>query len=257
MKIGVRLESLAPANFRAGLEAARRIGAAGVQFDAVGDLHPDRLGESARREVGYLLRSHGLVATALHCPLRNGLDSASNLEARIAHLQKAMTLSFDLGARIVIVDGGRVPESADDPRRVTLRESLLALAAYGDRTGTMLALEAGGEPAARLVEFLDMIPGTGLGINYDPANFIVRDMDPLTQLTAFGGRVVHVHAHDAKAGTASRAASTVPLGGGDVDWLAIIGTLTAQEYHGFLVVEHDDSDPAAVATGVGFLRRLV
>lgn len=257
MKIGVRLESLGAPSFRAGLSAAMKLGVAGVQLDAVGDLHPDRLGESARREVGHLLRSHGLALTALHCPLRHGLDQPTHLDARIAHLQKAMTLSFDLGARLVIVDGGRFPEAEDDPRRLTLREILMALSAHGDRTGTRLALEIGSEPAERFGTFLDQFPSAGVTFNYDPANFILRDLDPVAQLVALQGRVAHVHAHDARAGTASRVASTVGVGSGDVDWLAIIGTLTAQQYTGYLVVEHDEPDLPAITAGVGFLRRLI
>jgi sugar phosphate isomerase/epimerase len=257
MKIGVRLESLGAGGFRPALAAASRLGVQGVQFDAVGELHPDRLGITARRDIAHLLRSHGLAATALHCPLRHGLGHPTGLDARIEHLKKAMTLSFDLGARIVIVDAGRTPEADDDPRRAPLREILLALAMHGDRVGATLALEAGADPADRLTPLLDSFPGRSLAVNFDPANFILHDLDPLAQLTLLRDRVVHVHAHDARAGTSSRTASTTVVGGGDTDWLAVLATLTAFEYPGFLVVEHDEPDSKAVAEGVKFLCRLV
>src|SRR5262245_20800532 len=98
MKLGVRLESLG-APFRAALAAASKLAVGGVQCDATGDLHPDRLSETGRREVAHLLRSYSLQFTALHCPLRHSLDHSQNLDARLAHLQKAMTLSCDLGPR--------------------------------------------------------------------------------------------------------------------------------------------------------------
>src|SRR4029079_15310353 len=75
MKIGIRLESLA-LPLRKGLDQAVRMGAAGVQIDAIGDLLPDRLSQTGRREFANLLRSLNLELAALSCPLRRGLDVA-------------------------------------------------------------------------------------------------------------------------------------------------------------------------------------
>src|SRR5207302_11153675 len=95
MKLGVRLESLA-LPFRRALDAAQRLDAGGVQIDAVGDLAPDALSQTGRRELRHLLRARGLEFCAVGCPLRHGLDVAENQESRIDHLKKVMSLSFDL-----------------------------------------------------------------------------------------------------------------------------------------------------------------
>jgi sugar phosphate isomerase/epimerase len=71
------------------------------------------------------------------------------------------------------------------------------------------------------------------------------------------GLIVHAHARDARLGSASRAAQSVPLGGGDVDWKACLGTLAATDYAGWIVVETDEPDAGAVEYGVKFLRRLL
>src|SRR5262249_59460571 len=71
MKLGVRLESLG-LPLRPALTATAKMGAAGVQVDAAGDLSPERLSQTGRRELGNLLRSHNLQLTALGCPLRRG-----------------------------------------------------------------------------------------------------------------------------------------------------------------------------------------
>src|SRR5207244_7692429 len=123
MKLGVTLESL-DLPVRRGLFEAQRLGLTGVQVDAIGDLSPDRLSDTGRREFRHLLRSHGLELTALGCPLRHGLDVATNLQPRIDRIRQAMALSFDLGARRVIVQAGGIPEKSDDPRTATLTESL-------------------------------------------------------------------------------------------------------------------------------------
>ena len=82
---------------------------AGVQVDAAGDLSPMRLSETGRREFRHLLRGHNLELLALGCPLRRGLDDAQDQQPRIEHVRKVLTLSFDLGPRMVVVQAGRVP----------------------------------------------------------------------------------------------------------------------------------------------------
>src|SRR5438552_11191326 len=124
--IGVRLESFG-LPLRRALQEAERLGVAGVQVDAAGDLAPQNLSQTGRREFRHLLRSHNLELTALGCPLRRGLDTAENQEARIEHVKRVLSLSFDLGPRVAIVQAGRVPDKADDPRAGLLSEALRAL----------------------------------------------------------------------------------------------------------------------------------
>jgi hypothetical protein len=63
LKIGIRLESLCLPLRRALAEAAR-LGVKGVQVEAVGDLAPDNLTQTGRREFRNLLRTHDLELTA-------------------------------------------------------------------------------------------------------------------------------------------------------------------------------------------------
>src|SRR5205814_3391500 len=120
-----------------------QLGVTGVQIDAAGDLAPNRLTQTGRREFRNLRRTHALELTALNCPLRRGLDVAENQEGRLDHVKNVMTLAFDLGPRLVIVQAGRGPDpdAPDDPRGRLLTEALQALGGHGDRTGTTLALE--------------------------------------------------------------------------------------------------------------------
>src|SRR6516162_1063668 len=95
LKIGIRLESL-ELPLRRALQEAERLGVAGVQVDAAGDLAPNALSQTGRREFRHLLRSHNLELTALGCPLRHGLDTPENQEQRIDYVRKVLSLSFDL-----------------------------------------------------------------------------------------------------------------------------------------------------------------
>jgi sugar phosphate isomerase/epimerase len=208
------------------------------------------------------LRAHELALSAVNCPLRRGLDSTEDQQQRIEHVKKVMSLSFDLGPRLVVVAAGRVPDEseekagADRPR--LLRESLLALAQHGDRVGVVLALETGLESGAALSEYLDRFDSGGLGVNYDPANLLINGFDPMGSLRALQGKVRHAHARDARIAGASRTAREAALGDGDIDWLQLLGVLEEIEYSGWLAVERETGDdrPGDVARGVAFLRRL-
>jgi sugar phosphate isomerase/epimerase len=147
----------------------------------------------------------------------------------------------------------------DDPRSATLAESLLVLGQYGDRIGAILALETGLESGETLKAFLDRLDTGGLGVNYDPANFLLNGFDPVANLTPLKDRIVHTHAKDARRGAANRAAQEVPLGHGDIDWMQYLGTLSALEYRGWVVIEREagTNRAADVAAGASFLRRLL
>jgi sugar phosphate isomerase/epimerase len=252
MKIGVRLESFG-VPVRPALARAAKLGVAGVQVDAVGDLAPHRLSDTGRREFRYLLRSYNLELTALHAPLRRGLDVAEDLQPRIERLRQALGLSFDLGPRVLIVESGGVPADPASPRGLTLTESLLALGQHADRVGSRLALETGLDPGEKLRDFLAKFDTGGLAVNFDPANLLLNGFDPAAQVVPLGRLIAHVHAHDARRSTVSRSAQEVPLGAGDVDWMGLLAALDAVEYRGWLVVERDGD----AEEGVPFLRRLV
>jgi sugar phosphate isomerase/epimerase len=258
LKIGIRLESLG-LPIRRGLAEAARLGVPGVQVDAAGDFSPRNLSQTGRREFRHLLRSHNLELTALGCPLRRGLDTAVDQEERIEHVRKVMSLSFDLGPRVTIVQAGQVPEKPDSPGARLLTEALLALGHYGDRTGTVLALDTGLESGEVLSLFLGQFDTGGLGANLDPGHLLGNGFDPYGSARALGRYVKHVQARDVRQASASRSAQEVALGNGDIEWMQFLSVLEEIEYRDWLTVARDGGDnrQADVAASVAFLRRLV
>jgi len=258
LKLGVRLEPLG-LPLRRALQEAQRLGVAGVQADAVGDLAPDRLSQTGRREFRHLLRAYNVELTALGCPLRRGLDTAENQEGRIDHVKKVMSLSFDLGPRLVLVQAGRIADDDKDPRAALLAEALLALGQHGDRVGATLALGTGLEEGSVLRHFLDCLVTGGLGVNFDPANLLVGGFNPYEAARALAGCIVHARANDARRGAAGRHGQEVPLGHGDMDWMMLLSVLEEIDYRGWLTVTRESGDRRAadMAAGVSFLRRLI
>src|SRR5262249_1902982 len=182
-----------------------------------------------------------------------------NLQPRIEHVQSALSMSYELGAHVVIVQAGRIPEKQDDPRAGFLTESLRALGMHGDRVGAVLALETGLESAETLRSFVARVDSGSLGVTYDRANLLINGFDPLASVGVLGERIVPAHAKDARAATASRSAQEVPLGHGDIDWLSLLSAFEEAAYRGWLTVERE-SGPAPrrdVAAGRGGLRRRV
>jgi L-ribulose-5-phosphate 3-epimerase len=257
-KLGVVLEPLGLPP-RQALHAVSKLGAAGVQADAVGDLAPDRITDTGRREFRTLLKGFGLELAALNCPLRRGLDSAEGQQQRIDHVRKVMQLAFDLGARKVVIPLPRVPTDAVTPRAITLREVLTDLGGFGDRVGTQLCLEAGLDPADKVRDYLGTFDSGGLAITFDPANFLLNGHDPLASLATLGSRIAYTQARDGRTATVSGGGKEVAVGAGDIEWMIYMATLESVDYRGFICVDRETGDdrPADIASGVKFLKRFV
>src|SRR5262249_12635139 len=188
-----------------------------------------------------------------------GLDEAEDQQPRVEHVRKVMSLSFDLGPRGTVVEAGQGPGKEDEPPAALLREGLAERGRHGGREGAGLALETGLESSEVLAAYLATFDTGSLAANLDPGNLLLHGFDPVACVAALRGRIAHTHAKDARTGGASRAAREVPLGHGDVDWLAYLGALEEAEYRGWLAVEREGGDDRAgdVARGVAFLRRLL
>ncbi len=258
MKIGVSLSAMA-LPLRQALVQASRMGVAGVQMDSVGDLSPERLTDTGRRELRNLLKTHNLELTALNCPLRHGIDVFENQEARIEHIRRVMALAFELGPRVVIVQCPKIPGDLEETRGKLLRDALLAFGLYGDRIGSTLALEIGFDAGESVRDYLNKFDVGSLGVNYDPANLMLHGHDPIKNLLPLQGKILHVHARDVRKTSVSQSAAEVPLGAGDIEWMGLCGTLAAIEYRGWIVVDRETGDQriADLAAGVKFLRRVM
>lgn len=260
LKLGIVLETTG-LPVRSALAAAAKLGVAGVQLDAVGDLAPDRLTATGRRDFRNVLKSYNLELSALRCPLRRGLDAIEHQQQRIEHVRTMMQLAFDLGPRVVVTPLPRIPSESDatSPRAVALGETLRDLGGFGDRVGVRLALEGGLDAGEKVRDYLLSFDSGGLACNFDPANFLFHGHDPLANLTSLGGLVIHTHARDGRAATISGGPQEVPVGAGTIEWMLYIATLESLEYHGYLVVDREQGEHrfADVTAGVQFLRRFV
>src|SRR5262245_14345062 len=258
MKIGIVLESMG-LPLRQGLPQAAKLGVAGIQADATGDLSPDRLTDTGRRELKNLLRTYNQQLTALNCRFRRGIDAPESQQAKIDYVRKVMSLAFDLGPRTVIVQLPKLPGEGEEVRANLLREALTDLGRHGDRVGSELALEIGLDPPEAVAAYLDPFDVGSLKVDYDPANLLVNGFDPVKGIIPLHRRVAHVHARDARKVSVSQGAQEVSIGAGDVDWLSFVASLVSVEYRGWLTIRRQTGQDRLkdIERGVAFLRRVL
>ena len=221
------------------------------------------------------MRSHDLTVSALSCPLRRGLDVAENLEPRLEQIREAMQLAFDLGPRLVIIPIGKIGESSRVSDRLSLeptpsppaplpqgergdsatllKESLIALGKHGDRIGVLVALDAGFDEPAHLMNYLERFDAGSLNVNFNPANLITNGFNPYDAVAIYGQRLAYAHAQDARRVSPSKLA-TAPVGHGDIDWLQLAAHFEQINYRGHLTVLADDRSEAAAS--LAFLQRF-
>lgn len=257
MKIGVCLESTG-LSFREVLPFAARLGIGGVQVNAVRELSPDQLGDTARREVRNLLKTYNQHLTAFNCPLRYGIDVAENLQPRLEYIRKTMSLAQELGTRTVIIPCPKLPVDGETARADMMREALADLARHGDRIGVLLSLEFGLDSPDAMKAYVDAFDVGSLKINYDPANMFVNGFDPVQGLMTLHQLIVHTHARDVRKTSISMGASEVSLGSGDINWLAYIATLSVIEYRGWIAIERNATkdQQTEITNSVNFLKRM-
>ncbi|HMO36310.1 MAG TPA: TIM barrel protein [Gemmatales bacterium] len=255
--ISVTLESLSQP-LRLAVITAAKAGCQGMVFDATGVLSPTSLGETARRELRHLFQSHLLKPVGLRCPLRRGLDEWDGLEPRLERLRQAMQLSFDLGARLILLGLGEIPGELNDPKRQRLKTALQELTIFGDRIGCSIALDAGYGPVPHFTSFPHAFDTGVLGISRDPATLLREKISLTDTVFQTKNHISHTYARDMVARRLDRPAFDVPVGHGDIDWITWVSALEACSYAGSYTIRQPAVENAleSCSQAVQFLKML-
>ena len=274
--IGVMLES-----FRlptpVALKKAKEIGATGIQMYAVDGEHaPEQLTGGKRRELLDMVKSEGLVFSALCGDLGKGFHNAELNPGLIERSMRILDLAKDLETDIVTTHIGVVPADPGHDRYKIMQEACFKLAEYADSVDAHFAIETGPEESATLKQFLDGLRSTGVAVNLDPANLImVTGDDPVQAVHNLKDYIVHTHAKDGVRNyyrdpeevyglveaemLASPSFAELPLGQGGVDFGNYLKALDEIGYHGFLTIEREvgDDPEKDIRLAVDFLNGLM
>lgn len=276
-KIGVMVDSFR-LGLKEGLKKTKEVGGEGFQvFATQGEMDPENLTASNRKEILDMVKSNGLVISAL-CGDLGGFAIKEENPWKIEKSKRIMDLAKDLDTNVITTHVGVIPEDPNDDQYKMLQEVCQELAEYGDKVGAYFALETGLETAQVLKNFLDSLTSKGVRVNYDPANLVmVANDDPVKGVYTLKDYIVHTHAKDGIMKKKINIASAfshlpsedgkedvrfedyfieVPLGKGQVDFDAYLKALTDVGYKGFLTIEREvGENPAAdIAEAVRFLK---
>ncbi len=270
--IGVMLESFR-LPVKDAVRAAVDVGAQGVQVLAArGELSPFELTGSKRTEFLDIIRSNGLVISALCGDLGRGFGDKELNPELIESSKRIIDLAKELGTDIVTTHIGVVPADKSHVRYKVMQEACYELASYADSIDAHFAVETGPEIATVLKDFLDSLGSRGVTVNMDPANFVmVTGDDPVQAVYTLRDYIVHTHAKDGRKLLdkdseliyriieeeikTGKAFEELPLGEGDVDFDNYLKALDDIGYKGFLTIEREvGSNPYEdIAAAVKFL----
>ncbi len=260
------------------VKKAAELGAQGIQVYATrGEMAPENMSPVKRREFLDLVKSNGLVISALCGDLGHGFGDEEQNPELVEKSKRILDLAKDLETDVVTTHIGVVPSSPLHPRYKIMQQACGELAEYADSINAHFAVETGPETSAVLKDFLDSLHSTGVGVNLDPANLVmVTGDDPVKAVYNLREYIVHTHAKDGvnhfykdpeivygikrdDALVTGRGFEEVPLGQGSVPFPAYLDALADIGYKGFLTIERECGDTPAddIALAVNFLKGLM
>lgn len=265
-RIGVIIDSFLKASFKEGLDEAVRVGAEGMQVYAVsGEMAPWNLNASQRREKRDLVADTGLVISALCGDLGgHGFMIEEENADKIEKSKQIVDLALELDTNIITTHIGVVPEDKNDRVYDTMLRACGQLAEYANSVGAFFAIETGPETAHSLREFLDLLPGKGVAVNFDPANLVMLvDGKPADDVKTLAPYIVHTHAKDGIKIKGKNPTDVkkvldaagyghidfrnlpyyeLPLGKGHVNFETYLQALKNEDFDGFLTIERETGD---------------
>jgi sugar phosphate isomerase/epimerase len=172
--------------------------------------------------------------------------------------KRYLSLARELGAPSLAMHLGFLP-GAEDPEYEPLLEAIRDIADCCASADLTLHFETGQDVADVLLRFIEDVDRANLGVNFDPANFLLYGTEePLHALEILARYVRGVHCKDAIAsGQRGVLGTEVPIGRGQVEWTPFLRDLETYGYVGPLIIERETAqDPAAdVVTARTFLAR--
>lgn len=263
-KIGCIIDSL-KLGVKPGIERAAELGVDGFQIYVThGEMAPENMSADDRRDFVKFVKGKGLEISALCGDLGKGILNPETNPEVIARSKEFIDLAVDLETTIVTTHIGHLPDDESTDEWSVGIEAARELAKYAMERGCYFATETGPEAPHVLLSFLQKVGGTGLAVNYDPANFqMLGPFDHIGGVSLLADYIVHTHAKDgiclmSPASGRKPDFLEVPLGEGSVAFKYYLKALDDIGYNGYLTIEREvGDDPAAdVAAAVRFLRGM-
>lgn len=257
--IGLMLDSFKLDTITA-IEKSAKLGAKGLQMYATsGQYSPEQLTTAKRKELLDIVKSNGLIFSALCGDLGQGFGNKDKNPMLIEKSKRIMELAKDLETNIITTHIGVIPQDKNHERYKIMQEACYTLSRFADELDAHFAIETGPEIAVVLKDFLDGLNSKGVAVNLDPANFVmVTGDDPVKAVYTLKDYIVHTHAKDGRRLMvkdpeiiyglieeelqSGQSFIELPLGEGDVNFTEYLKALNDIGYKGFLTIEREVGD---------------
>ena len=275
--IGVIIDSFR-CDLKEAVRKAAQVGANGIQvYASRGEMDPDNMTPAKRKEFLDVVKSNGLVISALCGDLGGGgFSIPENNPWKIEKSKRIIEMAKELETDVVTTHIGVVPEDVNHDRYKIMQDACFQLAEFADSIDAHFAVETGPETSANLKKFLDSLGSKGVGVNLDPANLVmVTGDDPVQAVYNLKDYIIHTHAKDGKQLfylepeivygvkkdiiVEDDSFIEVPLGEGSVDFPNYLKALEDIGFKGFLTIEREVGDDPAkdIGNAVTFLRDII
>lgn len=267
-------------DFKTAVLKAKSIGASGVQtYCTYGEHSPEEMTTAKKKEMLDILKSEGMVFSAICGDLGHGFGDAEKNVENIEKSKRIMELAKELECDIVTTHIGVVPSDPNHDRYKIMQEACFSLAEFADSMGSHFAIETGPETSMVLKTFLDSLNSKGVAVNLDPANLaMVTGDDPVKAVYNLKDYIVHTHAKDGnklKDGNPEFIYGVlhpipeeyaqggyfeeVALGTGSVPFAEYLKALEDIGYRGFLTIERECGDDPArdIKIAADYLRKVI
>ncbi len=179
-------------------DRAESLGITNLELDAVGDLAPDQLSQTARRQM--LIGSAVADSKSVPCEAltRLALTEFDQLDRRMNYLSQCMQMAYQFGATIVIHKGCPIASTDDSTAdKVQMNQVLEQVNGMTNLHGVRLALETAYATPSQLAGlFSDPNQLVGLGVSYLP-DLVMASREPVIDgLRALHQRILHLRLRD-------------------------------------------------------------
>lgn len=277
--IGVMVVSFRT-DFKTAVESAAKMGANGLQmYCTYGDYAPENMTAEKIAEVMDIVKSNGLVFSAICGDLGHGFGNAEQNAENVEKSKRIMELAKKMECDIVTTHIGVVPSDKSAERYMVMQSACKELADFADGLRAHFAIETGPETSMALKDFLDSLGSKGVAVNLDPANLVmVTGDDPVQAVYNLKDYIVHTHAKDGvrlkpcnpeylyrvlhpvpEEYSQGGFYEELPLGTGGVPFPAYMKALEDIGYKGFLTVERECGDNPAkdIQIAVDYLKKVI
>lgn len=281
---------------RIACEQSRRAGFAGILLDAFSaHLDVTALSQTGRRELRHLLVSSDQQLVGLRVDVgQKGFGLGADVDRLLSQFGKVMEVAKGLGAPLLCVEAGPLPEPARESKpkpRVTAEQAgliiipelkeasasketeparagpvpaalshvddaLAALGALADRIGVTLAFRSELSSFAAIERALLAANCPWFGVDLDPVAILSDEWSSDEVFSRLGSLIRHVRARDAVVGSDRRTRPAI-IGQGSTDWRQFLQSLEAAGYANWLTIDSLElPDRAGGATfGASAIRR--